>query len=201
MAKEKVHMVIYGGIKFNMKIYTDCEFTGLHKNTTLISIGMVSESGKEFYAEFNDYDKTQVDEWIYNNVIKNLKNDGFKNNYKMENETKTISYGTSKYNKENLLEWLQQFDKVELVLDVGHYDFVLLIDLLFGSSLDAPRWFNKSYIDLNQEISNYHNITIGGAFNIRREALVDNLDKYENMNKHNSLYDAYIVKEIYESFY
>ena len=38
------------------KVFFDMEFTGLHKNTTLISIGLVSECGKKYYAEFNDYD-------------------------------------------------------------------------------------------------------------------------------------------------
>ena len=46
------------------KIFFDCEFTGLHKNTTLISIGLISDCGKTFYAEFTDYDKGQVDDWI-----------------------------------------------------------------------------------------------------------------------------------------
>lgn len=55
------------------KIYYDSEFTGLHKDTTLISIGLISECGtKTFYAEFLDYDKSQVDDWIQNNVIDNL---------------------------------------------------------------------------------------------------------------------------------
>ena len=54
------------------KIFFDTEFTGLHQNTTLISIGLVSECGKTFYAEFTDYDQKQVDEWIKNNVIANL---------------------------------------------------------------------------------------------------------------------------------
>ncbi len=34
-----------------MNIYFDTEFTGLHKNTTLISIGMIAENGRTFYAE------------------------------------------------------------------------------------------------------------------------------------------------------
>ena len=55
-----------------MNLYFDTEFTGLHKNTTLISIGIISEDGKTFYAELNDYDKSQVDEWIQSNVIDNL---------------------------------------------------------------------------------------------------------------------------------
>jgi hypothetical protein len=55
------------------KLYFDTEFTGLHQNTTLISIGIVSDTGKAFYAEFTDYDETQVDDWILKNVIHKLK--------------------------------------------------------------------------------------------------------------------------------
>lgn len=55
-----------------LKVYYDAEFTGLHKNTNLISIGLVSESGSTFYAEFTDYDKSQVDNWLQKYVIDNL---------------------------------------------------------------------------------------------------------------------------------
>ena len=43
-----------------MKIFFDTEFTGLHKNTTLVSIGMVAENGHTFYAELNDYNHNQI---------------------------------------------------------------------------------------------------------------------------------------------
>jgi hypothetical protein len=55
-----------------LRIYYDAEFTGLNRNTSLISIGLVSDTGTSFYAEFTDYDPTQVTEWIQNNVIQNL---------------------------------------------------------------------------------------------------------------------------------
>ena len=44
------------------KIFFDMEFTGLHQKTTLISIGLIAEDGRTFYAEFNDYDKSQLDD-------------------------------------------------------------------------------------------------------------------------------------------
>ena len=47
-----------------LKVYYDAEFTGLHRNTSLISIGLISESGSKFYAEFIDYDQKQVDNWL-----------------------------------------------------------------------------------------------------------------------------------------
>ena len=37
------------------KISLDTEFTGLNADCTLISIALVSECGKTFYAEFDDY--------------------------------------------------------------------------------------------------------------------------------------------------
>lgn len=55
-----------------MRLFMDTEFTGLHKHAHLISIGIVSEDGRTFYAEFNDYPESQVDEWIRKNVIENL---------------------------------------------------------------------------------------------------------------------------------
>ncbi len=55
------------------KVFFDTEFTGLHQGTTLISIGLIADSGETFYAELNDYDSSQVDAWIKKNVIANLK--------------------------------------------------------------------------------------------------------------------------------
>ena len=54
------------------RIYFDTEFTGLHQNTTLISLGMISECGRQFYAEFTGYDKSQIDDWLQKNVIDRL---------------------------------------------------------------------------------------------------------------------------------
>ena len=51
------------------KIFFDLEFTGLHKLTTPISIGLVSEDGDKFYAEFTDYDKFQIDNFLKSEVL------------------------------------------------------------------------------------------------------------------------------------
>ena len=47
--------------------------TGLHRNTSLISIGLRTEFGSYFYAEFTDYDQSQINEWLQEHVIGNLK--------------------------------------------------------------------------------------------------------------------------------
>ncbi len=53
------------------RLFFDTEFTGLRNGTTLISIGIISQCGKTFYAELTDYNLTMVDDWINENVIKN----------------------------------------------------------------------------------------------------------------------------------
>ena len=104
-----------------MKIFFDTEFTGLHQNTTLISIGMVAEDGRKFYAEFNDYDKTQIDRWLKENVIDNLMYDG-----RPDYDTQEwYHWGNTKFIKEKLTQWLSQFDKVEMWSDCFAYDWVL----------------------------------------------------------------------------
>ena len=54
------------------KVFFDTELTGLHRDTTMISIGLVADTDEFFYAELNDYDKAQISEWTEENVIHNL---------------------------------------------------------------------------------------------------------------------------------
>ena len=183
-----------------MKIFFDTEFTGLHKNTTLISIGLVDENGRSFYAEFIDYDESQVDDWIKENVIDNLMSNNF--DIKGEPNTtsifgdQTLSKGTKKYIKDQLEEWLLPYDKVELVSDVCHYDMVLFIDI-FGTAWDLPRCINPACHDINQDIAQYYEISETEAFDYSREELLQNNAIIIKGDKHNSLYDARVIKEIY----
>lgn len=61
-----------------MNLFFDFEFTGLHAGTTPISLGIVAENFGFFYAEFTDYDETQIErekdggEFIKTNVLDNL---------------------------------------------------------------------------------------------------------------------------------
>ena len=154
-----------------MKIFFDTEFTGLHKNTTLISLGCVDENGRTFYAEFTDYDKQQVDCWINENVIKNL----IQGDYE---EVKTTNCGDDWYVRGNkamvreaLDEWLSQYSFVELVSDVCHYDMVLLIDL-FGDAFSLPKNVNPSCHDINQDIAEFYGCTEILAFEKSREEIL-----------------------------
>lgn len=181
------------------------EFTGLRKNTTPISLGIVSEDGKKFYAEFTDYDESQCDDWIKDNVINKLKfelelgehfwereHDG---NVEALCDRECVSYWLNK--------WLSQFDTIQFVSDVCHYDFVLLIDLLTngGTALDLPENISAVCHDLNMDIARHYHVSDREAFDMSREQImfdVCNGGVFVDADKHNSLYDANIIRAIYE---
>ena len=196
-----------------MNIYFDTEFTGLHKGTNLISIGLISDDDRTFYAEFVDYDKTQCNDWINENVIKNLKfklpeqNEDYyyvatrdKRNTKgndLYNGYSVEMQGTKEMIMNELIMWFNQFNTVELVSDVCHYDMVLLIDI-FGTAFDLPNNVSASCYDINQDIAKYLNVSQSKAFDKSREEFLFEESGYELQEcKHNSLYDAKVIKLIY----
>ena len=182
-------------------MFFDTEFTGLKKNTTLVSIGIVAENGKNFYAEFTDYDAKQVDKWVKENVIDNLLLDGMGDGVSEtdENPSCVLVRGNKEYVKDELVEWISQFDSVQFISDVCHYDFVLLIDI-FGTAFDLPENVSASCHDINQDIARVLRISDKEAFDLSREELLTKLGKpLPKGVKHNALYDAKVIKELYQA--
>ena len=121
-------------------IFYDSEFTGLHQFSTLISIGFSSESGHEFYAEFTDYDQSQCDGWIEDNVLAHtfwLRN-GEAGPLFAQEDGLTLCFGDRAYVTERLTQWLVQFPAVEIWADCLAWDWVLFCQL-FGGALHIPR--------------------------------------------------------------
>lgn len=191
-----------------MKIFFDTEFTGLHKDTTLISIGMIAEDGRTFYAEFSDYDATQVNDWIKDNVITNLKFNEY-TYYVRALEPEKFDHiemkGTKRQVVQTLENWLAKYQNseiypggVQLVSDVCHYDMVLFIDL-FGGAFDLPGYVNASCHDINQDIATYYGVSESEAFEMSREEILKKLRReLPTGDKHNSLYDAMVIEKLYD---
>ncbi len=182
-----------------MKLFFDTEFTGLHKRTSLISIGTVAENGKRFYAEFSTYKESQCDDWIKENVLKHTilaGNDTLAARLGEDSNT-TVVLGSKADIRYELGEWLKQFDEVQFVSDVSHYDFVLLIDI-FGGAFDLPGNVSAACHDINQDIARHYGISDREAFDKSREDIVSELcGRQIEGEKHNALYDAEIIKAIY----
>lgn len=169
------------------KVFFDLEFTGLHQNTTMISIGLVSECGKTFYAESNDYDFKQIDDWLRENVINNLQYNGIFQ--KLDGTKNNISYKSTTENiKEKLLTWLEQFEEVEMWSNCLAYDWVLFRNL-FKESESFPS--NVIYIPFD----------ISTLFHLKNIDPDINREKFSemlgNVKKHNALWDAEVIKACY----
>jgi hypothetical protein len=195
------------------KLFFDCEFTGLHQNTTLISIGIISECGKTFYAEFTDYDKSQVDGWIKTNVIDKLLFSGktsqaigswenwisdkgkYSNSLEMAIAKKDMSEfectGKKRFVRARLEKWLSQFEKVEMWGDCLSYDWVLFCEL-FGNAFSVSK--NVYYIPF--DICTLFKEK-GVDPDINRESFAHGEYYHSQMPKHNALWDAKVIKTCY----
>lgn len=172
------------------KVFFDTEFTGLHQNTTLISIGLISDCGKTFYAELTDYDQSQVDDWIRENVISKLKYNGMFQI--LEGTKENVSYKSTTENvKEKLTDWLNQFEKVEIWSDCLSYDWVLF-NQIFGHAFNIPK--NVYFIPF--DICTLFKLK-GIDPDISREKFGCG-GLYTEMPKHNALWDAEVIKMCYE---
>lgn len=221
-----------------MLLFFDTEFTGLQKNTDLISIGVIADKGRgSFYAELNDYNQSVYeDDWIREHVIKNLLWNQFESvtsqSYWGERDVFSPSgsdlanvHVRMKGNRDKvstaLMNWIEYIERDsseihQWVSDCSHYDMVLLIDL-FGSALDFP--WSKVCHDINQDISNHFGVKDYEAFEMNREGLLMSLldtnikvvkerflaatcEKFNNLKnmKHNSLWDAFVISELYHGF-
>jgi hypothetical protein len=174
------------------KVFFDTEFTGLHQNTTLISIGLISECGKTFYAELTDYDRGQVDEWLQTNVINKLTLDK-----RMDVGVYVGSYdemnvlGDTELVQTKLRDWLNQFEKVEIWSDCLSYDWVLF-NQIFGHAFKIPS--NVYYIPF--DICTLFKVKDIDP-DISRESFGCG-EQYAEMPKHNALWDARVIKMCYE---
>lgn len=178
------------------KVFFDCEFTGLHQNTTLISIGLVAESGPAFYAELGDFDRLQLDPWLEENVTQNLRFDGkdgkgwcnCSTQYTGTPDETTEAYGHSKFVADCLYSWLLQFTKVEMWSDCLSYDWVLFCEL-WGHALNAPKHVYYIPFDI---------CTLFKAKGIDPDINREEFAQMPRGSKHNALWDARVIKSCYE---
>lgn len=160
-----------------MKIFFDTEFTGLHRYTTLISIGLISENQRTFYAEFNDYDNRQINDWLRQNVLPHLQFIDINcivpelnlENYRIKSNRQEVTKIMS--------QWLAQFEYIEMWADYPAYDWVLFCDL-FGGSFHLPKNIYCNSFDVATIMK------IAGVENIGRNKFVG----FYDVNIHNALY-------------
>jgi len=194
------------------RLFMDTEFTGLHQDTTLISIGIMSEDGKHFYMELSDYDQEQVDDWILENVIGNLvmaepfagEDEYFSATRHRDNPVGEDLYnsysiqlrGDSSLLKSELTKWLGQFKAVEIWSDCLAYDWMLFCQI-WGGALELPK--NIYYIPF--DLSTMFKVKGIDPDVIREEFAEVAIPHPANTPfspKHNALWDAELMMKCFD---
>ncbi len=171
----------------NKHIFLDTEFTKLSKKGQLISVGLVTEDGKQFYAEFNDFVIEECTPFVKSDVIPNLK---FYNKMPTKTFVKTDPFdynvlGATQLIKDHLTIWLKNFKKFQItfVADVLMYDWVLFVDIVADTTGDMPV-FPKNVNYIPTDIANLFTFK-GLDADLNRQEYVA-----KTFKQHNALEDA-----------
>lgn len=170
-------------------LFLDTEFTGLHQQTSLISLALVPMDGPYFYAEFTDYKVQQIDDWLQQNVLANLYLDSVENELVKTNEYWQIKGDTISIQK-YLEAYLTLFDNIKIWADCPAYDWVLFCNL-FGGALKIPN--NIHYMPMDFATALY---VRGYKPDEDRLKWLEKPSRIQ-FKKHNALGDAMVLKECY----
>lgn len=207
-----------------MKYFLDTEFIeGFHKPLfgkkrhfiDLISIGIVAEDGREYYAISKEYNYHDANDWVKENVIaplylKTVHGDA-RNHFSVENFHKHYGFSHKRILADLLVFfkcwrdihfWRAGKDVPEVYGYFADYDWVLFCSL-FGRMMDLPKGFPMYCRDLKQEmdiwVDGLTNSDFFTHFHIRTPLTFDeklSLIKEKNLkypaqeDEHNALEDA-----------
>lgn len=143
-----------------MKYFYDTEFIDDGNTIDLISIGIVSENGKSFYAISNEFNRNNLTDWLKENVISKLP----KENYLHKSRDQI---------RKDLIEYFGD-EPFDLWGYYASYDFVAFCQL-FGRMLDLPKNYPYYTHDIKVLCNQKGNPTLPNKSNDSHEALADAL--------------------------
>jgi len=170
-------------------IFIDTEFTGEHAHTTLVSLGVVTLDGQKLYVTLNDYDVTQVSDWLKENVLSLI------------DESSSIDSPTAYAQLYRFLKEYAQGQKLYLISAGLAQDLVLFMEL-FKYGRPGSKQFHALY-DLPDFLSHYAFYDLNTLFmacgvlpSADRGAFVGRTPDCES-GRHNALYDSEVVRECF----
>lgn len=170
-----------------MKLFYDTEFIENGKTIDLISIGVVAEDGREYYAVNADADWRRVRRhpWLMENVVPHLpKAYGDARNHMPRRWLFNYADPSVKPRPtiaDEVRAFIQETPGAELWAWYGAYDHVALAQL-WGRMIDLPKGVPMWTNDLKQEVARLGNPTL----------------PKQDSAEHNALADARWVKAAYE---
>ena len=169
------------------------EFTGLHQETTLLSIGLITDTGETFYAELTDYDVAQLNAWLEYEVMPYLKlHEQIDGVHGIVSDTKEafVMVGDMEMLKKHLTEWLEVLGPVEIWSDCLAYDWVLFCEI-FGGAFDVPS--NVYYIPMDI-CTMFHMKGIDPDISREKFVAEELTASGLEIKKHHALFDAMVIK-------
>ena len=123
-----------------MRYFFDTEFIEDGKTIDLLSIGVVSDDGREYYAENIEADRDKASDWVRENVFPFLG--------KIPEAEKTRAHIAR-----DLVEFCspEKHGKPEFWAYYADYDWVVLCQL-FGRMIDLPEGWPMYCRDIKQEV-------------------------------------------------
>lgn len=162
-----------------MKYFYDTEFIEDGKTIDLVSIAIVCEDGREYYAISKEFKARKASQWVKDNVLKYLppRKISFYDPPRIKGEY--LLWKSRKQIARDILEFVGEDEKPEFWAYYADYDHVALCQL-FGKMIDLPSHFPMYTRDLKQLLDENGN---------------PKMPKPED--EHFALADARWVKEVY----
>ena len=161
-----------------MNIYFDTEFTDFLIDPALISIGFVTDDGREFYAELNDtYDEPMCSWFVIENVLPIL----WGKEYEISIDELALK----------LKAWIESFNEpVTLWADAPSFDWAWVFEIFDQSTCGWP-------VNLIRKCKN----TLSLATNRYHNAFEDYwlLNKEIGAVQHHALWDARCIRFAHQS--
>ncbi len=157
-----------------MKYFLDTEFIEKPNTIELISIGIICEDNRSYYAISSEYNPDNANEWVKENVLSKIAGHPTK---------------SSKEIKSDLSKFITTFgigDNIEFYGYYSDYDWVVFC-WIFGTMMQLPIGFPMYCKDLKQMLDER---------NLSDEWLIKNCPPPED--EHNALVDAQWNQNLYK---
>jgi len=200
--------------EFNINVNTDSKEYNIN-TIELISIGLVDENDKEYYAVCKDFDIDQAwkNTWLKENVLHPIWN-----KLKLEcslQESCRLANKHNRFTKQSLISLIESYGKtaeqikLEIIKFVDNpefyayyadYDWVVFC-WLFGRMIDLPEGFPKYCRDLKQMMDDKSNFIFTNKpknWGQHPNNIKNHRDYPKQTSEHNALADAKWNKKLHE---
>jgi len=137
-----------------MRYFVDTEFIEDGQTIDLISVGVVADDGREFYAESTEADLGRANEWVRDNVLSHLwhrqSGDERRQANRWSRDGGTGGFLSRRHIAADLVRFVAGDDSPpEFWAYYGDYDWVAICQL-YGTMMDLPDGWPMFCMDLKQ---------------------------------------------------